>query len=112
MISLQVVGGWCRSRRRARTRRCLQKPDLSWLGGSSSSSTGASVDTLSVTGYVPRALNLLTFLRPIPLRVLRAILPVLALALERVDVAERTGVRKVELDDIVPVIEWGAGVRP
>ena len=110
MIGLQVVGGRCRSRRRrARTRRSLQKPNLSW--GSTGVSVGAA-DTLRVTGDVPRALNLLAFFRPIPLRVLRAVLPVLALTLECVYVAEGTGVRKVELDDIVAVVERGARVRP
>ena len=55
-----------------------------------------------------RTFDLVTPPRPIPLWVCRTVPAVQAAAFERIDIAECASVRKVELDDIVAVVEWCA----
>jgi hypothetical protein len=56
--------------------------------------------------------DLLALPRLIPLRRFRTVPTVQLLAFERIDMAERAGVSKVEFDDIVAVVEWCARVWP
>jgi len=64
----------------------------------------------ALSGHIPRTFDLVALPRPILLRVLRAVPAVQSAAFERIDVAECASVGKVELDDIVAVVDWCARV--
>jgi len=61
---------------------------------------------------IPRTIDLVTLPHPIPLRVSRTVPAVQLGAFERIDIAQCAGVGKVEIDDIVAVIEGCAREWP
>src|SRR5712691_6434845 len=65
-------------------------------------------------GNIPRPFHLLALPRPNPPRVLCTVPgpAVHSPAFERIDIAECAGVGKVELDNVVAVVEWCAWVWP
>ena len=56
--------------------------------------------------------NLLALPRPIPLRVFRTVGAIQSAAFERIDISERAGLGKVELENLVAVVEWCTRVCP
>ena len=88
-----------------------------WLRGSPQNlwrmrQPGVEIGSDALSGHIPRTFDLVALPRPVLLRVLRAVPAIQSAPLERIDVAERAGVGKVELDDIVAVVEWCARVWP
>ena len=67
--------------------------------------TRVEIGSNAFCGHIPRTFDLLAIPHLVPPRVFRTLPAVQLPVFERVEIAERGGVGKVELDDIVAIVE-------